>query len=206
MQDARGLAALILEQSAAEIDQLRADAQERIARTRAAAAAKVESIRSAAVREGEQRGRRRAASLLAVAEARSRLRVLHAREAHIDDALAHARSQLANLTNVPDAPAVVTALIREALQVLQPGPVRVQLPESLAALLDSSTRRQLGAGRWALHFETAPVPGGGVIVETDDGRLRFDNSIEARFRRAAAYLRQLAAELLHPPADSESNP
>ena len=84
--------------------------------------------------------------------------------------------------------------------------MRVQLPEPLAALLDSSMRRQLGAGRWALHFETAPVPGGGVIVETDDGRLRFDNSIEARFRRAAAYLRQLAAALLHPPADSESNP
>ena len=43
-----------------------------------------------------------------------------------------------------------------------------------------------------------------MIVETDDGRRRFDNSIEARARRRAPHLRRLAAQLLWPAAERES--
>ena len=203
-QDASGLAALIRDQSAAEIVQVLADAHARAERVRAVAAADSEAARAAAAREGEERGRRRAAALLAVAEAQSRLLLLQVRESHLDEALGRARRQLTTLSGVPNPRQVVVALIREALRTLEPGPVRVRLPESQASLLDDVTRRQLGAGRWALHFETAAVPGGGVIVETDDGRRRFDNSIEARARRRAPGLRQLAARLLWPPAESES--
>jgi V/A-type H+-transporting ATPase subunit E len=205
-QDASSLAALIREESAAEIKQLLADAAARAERLRATAAAEVESIRSAAAREGEQRGQRRAAALLAVAEAQSRLRILRVREAHIAAALARATTQLASLTGIAQAGAVVASLIREALQAIEPGPVRVRLAASQAALLDDAARRQLGAGRWALRFESAPNSAGGVVVETDDGRLRFDNSITARVRRRTLQLRQLAAAQLWPPAESESRP
>ena len=203
-QDAAGLAALIHEQSATEIAQLLADAQARAERVRATATAELEATRAAARREGEERGRRRAAALLAVAEAQSRLRLLEVRETHIDEALRRAHTQLDTLSGVPDPRQIVASFVREALRTLEPGPVRVLLPEVQAALLDDATRRQLGAGRWALHFEPAAVPGGGVIVETDDGRRRFDNSIQARCRRRAPSLRRLAAELLWPAAESES--
>jgi vacuolar-type H+-ATPase subunit E/Vma4 len=203
-QDASDLAALIREQSATEIAQLLADAHARAERVRAAATAELESTRAAAARAGEERGRRRAAALLAVAEAQSRLKLLQVRESHIDEARGRARTQLCALSGVPNPREVVAAFVREALRTLDPGPVRVRLPGALAALLDDATRRHLGAGRWALHFETAAVPGGGVIVETDDGHRRFDNSIAARFRRRAPNLRQLAAQLLWPPAESES--
>ena len=203
-QDASGLAALIREQSATEIAQLLADAQARIERVRAAATAELEATRAAAAREGEERGRRRAAALLAVAEAQSRLKLLQVRESHIDEARGRAHAQLTGLSGVPNPREVVATFVREALRTLEPGPVRVRLPEAQAALLDDATRRQLGAGRWALHFETAAVPGGGVIVETDDGRRRFDNSIAARARRRAPHLRRLAAQVLWPAAESES--
>jgi len=202
-QDASGLAALIREQSATEIAQLLADAHARAERVRAAATAELESSAAAAAREGEERGRRRAAALLAVAEARGRLTLLQARERHIDEALGRTHTQLATLSGVPNPREVVAAFVREALHALEPGPVRVRLPEAQAALLDDATRRQLGAGRWALHFETTAVPGGGVIVEADDGRRRFDNSIAARCRRRAPTLRRLAAQLLWPAAESE---
>jgi vacuolar-type H+-ATPase subunit E/Vma4 len=205
-QDAASLAALIHQQSAVEIEQLLAAARARAERVRASAAAEVESIRAAAAREGEQRGQRRAAALLAVAEAQSRLKLLRAREAHIDDVLARATLQLTTLAGVANGREVVAALIREALAALEPASVRVCLAESQAALLDDAMRRQLGAGRWALRFETLPGAGGGVIVETEDGRQRFDNSIAARFRRRTQQLRQLAATQLWPPPESESTP
>jgi len=205
-QDAASLAALIHQQSAVEIEQLLAAARARAERVRASAAAEVESIRAAAAREGEQRGQRRAAALLAVAEAQSRLKLLRAREAHIDDVLARATAQLTTLSGVANGREVVASLIREALAALEPASVRVCLAESQAALLDDTIRRQLGAGRWALRFETMPGAGGGVIVETEDGRQRFDNSIAARFRRRTQQLRQLAATQLWPPPESESTP
>jgi vacuolar-type H+-ATPase subunit E/Vma4 len=204
--DAGSLAALIHQHSAAEIEQLLADARAHAERISASAAAEVESTRAAAAREGEQRGQRRAAALLAIAEAQSRLKLLHARETHIADVLARAARRLATLSGVADAREVLASLIREALAVLEPGPVRVRLAASLAALLDDATRRQLGAGRWALRFETEPIAGGGVIVETEDGRQRFDNSVVARFRRRTQELRQIAAVQLWPPATSESAP
>lgn len=203
--DAGGLTALIRQQSADEVAQLQSDARGHVERLRAAAAAEVDALREAAEREGQDRGRREAAALLAVAEVQSRLMLLRAREAHIDAALAEARNRLAHLAALPDAAAIVAAFIRDALQVLPPGPVRVLLPDSHAAVLDEATRRQLGAGRWALRFESTAVPGGGVIVESEDGRLHFDNSIDARLRRRTAQLRHLAAGLLWPP-DKESTP
>jgi vacuolar-type H+-ATPase subunit E/Vma4 len=107
-----------------------------------------------------------------------------------------ARTQLASFTTLPKAADILATFIREALRVLQPGPLRVCLPEGDGALLDAAIRKSLGAGRWALRFETDAIPGGGVIVETEDGRLRFDNSLDARMRRHRNDLRQLAADAL----------
>lgn len=202
-RDAADLAALIREQASSETAQLTADAHAHIERIRAASAVEIEAVHAAAVREGEERGRRRAAALLAVADSQARLTLLHARETHIQEALARTRNQLAELNGLPNARAVLAAFIREALRALDPGPVRVRVSESQAALLDDATRRQLAAGRWALHFEAAVVAGGGVIVETEDGRLRFDNSVDARIRRRTHELRQLAATLLWPAAEQE---
>jgi len=202
-QDASSLAALIHEQSATEIAQLLVDAQTHAERVRAAATTELEATRAAAQRTGEERGRRRAAALLAVAEAQSRLKLLQVRESHIDEALRRAHTQLSTLSGVPNPRQIVASFVREALQTLAPGAVRVRLPEAQAALLDDATRRQLGAGRWALHFEPTAVRGGGVIVETDDGRRRFDNSIAARSRRRAPHLRRLAAQTLWPAPESE---
>ncbi len=200
--DAADLAVLIHQQSADEVAQLLRDAHSRAERLRVAAAEEVAALRAAAEREGEDRGRRRAAALLAVAEVGSQLALLQAQESHIAEALTQTRNRLANLAAMPSAAAVVTSFIRHALQAVSPGPVRVLLPDTYAPLLDEAARRKLGAGRWALHFEHTAVPGGGVIVETEDGRLRFDNSIDARLRRHTSHLRQLAASLLWPNQES----
>ena len=190
------LARLIREQAADEAAQVVATAQEQAERMRTAGQAEAEAIRNAAEREGEARGRRRAAELLAVARAQRQMTLLQVREALIEAALTQACAQLAGSATLPEAAHTLAELTREGLSLLPPGPVRVRMRESDAALLGPPVRDALGAGRWTLRFEPAAVPGGGVILESGDGRLCFDNSLDARSRRRRDRLRRLAASIL----------
>jgi V/A-type H+/Na+-transporting ATPase subunit E len=194
--EATQLAALIREQSSAEVAQLDAETAERTRRKQAAAHAEAERVLSDARVEGEARGRRRAARLLAMADAEGRKEWLQARDALIREAIDRARAQIANFADSPDAPRVLRDMVAEALAVLPDGPLRVRAPAEYAPLLEEALHPTASDGRSQLVLESDPVPGGGVIVETADGRLRFDNSFEARLRRQEDQLRHDLGELL----------
>ncbi|MFI5397311.1 MAG: V-type ATP synthase subunit E [Candidatus Binatia bacterium] len=187
---------LIREQAAAEIADMRARAHERAARLRATADAEAEAIRAGARSAGESRGNLRAATLLAVVETQSHLELLSAREALIERVIARARALLARFPTIPQATERLTNLIREGLQALPPGPVRVRTPREYEPLLDEAIRSSLNTDHRAVAFATDPELAGGVVVEVDDGRLRFDNSFDGRIRRRMYRLRRLAADML----------
>jgi vacuolar-type H+-ATPase subunit E/Vma4 len=196
--EATQLAALIREQSSAEVTQLEAETAERVRRKQAAAKAEVERALSDARAEGEARGRRRAARRLAMADAEGRKEWLQARDALIREAVDRARAQIANLAASPAAVRVLRDLIAEALAVLPDGPLRVRAPVEYTQALTEALEQTADAGRLQPVFESDSVPGGGVIVETADGRLRFDNSFEARLRRQQEQLRHDLGEQLFP--------
>jgi len=201
--EATELAALIREQSTAEVAQLAAETAERIARKQAAAQAEAERGLSDARAEGEARGRRRAARRLAMAEAEGRKEWLQARDALIRDAIDRARAQIANFADSRDAVRVLRELIAEALAVLPDGPLRVRAPAEYGPLLEKALGHAASDSRPQLVIESDSVPGGGVIVETADGRLRFDNSFEARLRRQQDQLRHDLGDLLFPDAETK---
>lgn len=187
---------LIRDQSAAETAQLRAQVEDRARHIRLAAEAEADAFHRTARAEGERRGQRQAAKLLARAEADSHRRILWARENVIDDAIARARERLARFASAPEAPAVLTHLLREALAELPPGPVRVRLPVAYEPLLDCGVRDSTAEGHWTVSFVADPTVPDGILVETEDGRLCFDNTFAARIRRRQPQLRRLMAEAL----------
>jgi V/A-type H+/Na+-transporting ATPase subunit E len=192
--EALRLAKMIGEQAAIEAAQSLAEARGRAEGIVAAARAEVEHVAAEARREGEARGRRRAAELVALTDAEARLLRLRAREALIDDAIERARTRLAELAGGPGAAALLQALVAEALAVLPPGRLRLRAAERDRPHLEAALR-SLGAGERAeLHLE--PAASEGVIVESEDGRLRFDNRFEARLHRERESLRRLVAGLL----------
>jgi vacuolar-type H+-ATPase subunit E/Vma4 len=194
--EATGLAALIREQCAAEVAEATAQGRERAERIAATAGAEAEALRAAAHKEGTERGQRQAARLLAAAEAKSRREWLLERETLIAEAITRARSQLQRFTQMPGARESLIELIREGLRVLPSEAVRIYVPESYQQLLDEAAAASLATDGRKIHFETDPALTGGVILETQDGRRRFDNSFDARIRRAAKRLRRLAADTL----------
>jgi vacuolar-type H+-ATPase subunit E/Vma4 len=194
--EATRLAALVREQCAAEVAETTAQGRERAERIAATAGAEADALRAAAHKEGVERGQRQAARLLAAAEAKSRREWLLERETLIEEAITRARSQLQRFTQMPGAREILIELIREGLRVLPSEPVRVSVPEGCQQLLDEAAAASLAADGRKIHVETDPVLAGGVILETLDGRRRFDNSFDARIRRAAKRLRRLAADTL----------
>jgi len=187
--EAESLATLIHEQSAAEAEAIVEQGRERAERIRAAGAAQIEQIEAGARDEGNARGRREAAQLLAGAEAECQRRYLQARERLIDDTMVRARERLAAFPTQSGAAAILERLIAEGLRVLPPGPVRVLMPDTYAGLLDSTALARLGGARLQIQTQADFPPGGGVVLETDDGRLRFDNSFDARISRLSDRIR-----------------
>jgi V/A-type H+-transporting ATPase subunit E len=194
--DAATLLRLIREQAAAEIAEMQGRAQQRAARLRASADTEAEAIRAGARSSGESRGRLRAAKLLAAAETQSHLGLLVAREALIEKVIARARTRLARFSSFPQAADRLAELVREGLEALPAGPVRVRMPHDCELLLDEAIRRSLTSDRGAVTFTADDGLMGGVVLEVDDGRVRFDNSFDGRVRRRMYRLRRLAADML----------
>ncbi len=191
------LVRLIGAQSDAEVAEVATEGRERAKRIGDAARAQAEALRQAAQRQGEERGRRRAAELEAVADAEGRVLVLQARDALLETVLQRAGERLEELESAPSAAETLAALVRQGLPLFPPGAVRVRLSARGDAALDETHRRDLEQGGWKLRVETDTIPGGGVILATEDGRLRLDNSFAARLERRRNQVRWMAAQTLH---------
>jgi vacuolar-type H+-ATPase subunit E/Vma4 len=170
------------------------------------AAREVDTWRAAARREGEERGNREAAKVLSSAETAGRHTELWDREALINEVLQRARVKLEQFPSLPGADTFLVGLIEEALHALPDEEARVLLPTGYGELLDAPRRARLDALHKPLHYEYVEVPGGGVIVETVDGRLRFDNSFPARMTRLMSRLRRVAADALLAAEDAPTRP
>jgi vacuolar-type H+-ATPase subunit E/Vma4 len=187
---------LVREQAAEEMRTLRAATEVRVADTRARAEAQVGTIRDAARRDGEEKGRREAAKVLAVAATESQQMWLRAREDLLDAAVHRVQVQLDEFRAIPEAGRILGRLLEEAVGALPPAPLRVRAPQGYAQLLDEEALTRICRDHCTLQFDVDAVPGGGVIVETIDGRLRFDNSFGERLRRKRHEVRRLLGQIL----------
>jgi len=189
LADGRRRAERILADARAEADKLLAEAD-----TRAGAeAAKI-------IADGQKQARKRTQMILSSVVQETAQRKLSAREDAVQQILAEARARLEKL----DGPAYRNALLALSAEALRRMPgeafvVRVTgLGESeCAALRDTLLARMRAEGR-PLAIQCVPVAAGprGVIVESADGRLRWDNTFEARLNRMRAGLRRLIAPVL----------
>jgi vacuolar-type H+-ATPase subunit E/Vma4 len=189
-------AALIRDQADAELEQIGRDAAQRAQRIRDAADAEIAAIDADARHAGEERGRRQAAALFAEVETRGQREYLLARERLLDEAFRRVAAQLGALPAQLDALEPLARLVDEGLAALPREPVRVRVAQGYEALLGLLLAARLAGTERPYRVEAGDIPGGGVIVETDSGRLCFDNSFAARLRRLNDELRSAAAAIL----------
>lgn len=150
---------------------------------------------------------------------RERARILHqarsenlriignARETLVDKALDRARGHMAGIRTDPVYPTVLCRLIQETLAELEETLEDIQLSQLEADPRDRELLEQiLGDIRLNLSVDYRLNCWGGLIAKSSDGRVVIINTLEARFNRAAPYLRRyLAAFFENQEAEDERN-
>lgn len=139
---------------------------------------------------------------------RERARIIHqarseslrlvgnAREVLVDKALDRARGHLAGIRSDPVYPAVLRKLIQETLNELEETLEDIQLSQLQADPRDRALLEEiLGDTQPDLPVEYNVDCWGGVIAKSGDGRVVIINTLEARFSRAAPFLRRYLAAL-----------
>lgn len=137
--------------------------------------------------QDEERTRRQ---MIASAQIKARTLQLKKREELLDKVFGEAHQQLSGLQQWSDYDRIVIGLLREALMSLQTDSALIQADkETLQYLTDGVLEKVSKELNVRLQIKGSLSQGTGVIVETDDGRRRFDNTLETRLDRMKDALR-----------------
>ncbi len=198
MAGLKALSQAILDDTKDGATQLVADAQRE-------AKAKVEQARARAAEMRQQtlaRAQREIASLrqasLATARLEAQRLLLQRREEIIDQVLERAREELRRVRQSPQYDAILRDLIVDAVEQLnQPEQVFLRVAPEDAPRISDQLLQELTArwnGRVRLSLGEPIDIEGGVVLETEEGRQRYDNSLLARLARERTRLR---AQIYH---------
>jgi vacuolar-type H+-ATPase subunit E/Vma4 len=187
----------IVSEARAEAEELKKAAQSKAEEIRQRGQAEANAARQNIVAQAHQEADRLRAQAAASARLKSRSIELAQREKLLDRVFAAVAKELAGIDERDDYREIAQGLLREAL-----GQLHVEKAEILADRLTQGVldREILDAVSDGLKMQLAMGPeleqGHGVIVQTPDGHLNFDNTLETRLARMRAPLRADVFRLL----------
>ena len=143
------------------------------------------------------RARRQAHDRIAAQEAADHQSALKDREMWIAQAVTDGERRLLAL-DVATARADLVRLAREAIDRMPDQALELLVSTARADLLDAATRDEVMTAPGKTIARVTPLPNvgsGGCIVQTLDGRIRYDNTYAARGRRFESYWRARLGEM-----------
>lgn len=186
MREAQNEAEQVLSRAKEDARKIMNDAQDQ-------AEAERKEILERASRE-EERARRQ---VIAAAQIKARTLELKKREEMLDKVFGEAQKQLSSLQQWSDYDRTARDLLREALVRLETNSAMIQADEvTLQALTDEALEKISKELNVKLQVKGTLDHGIGVIVETEDGRRRFDNTLGVRLNRMQDALRAPVYRLL----------
>ncbi|HNT75613.1 MAG TPA: V-type ATP synthase subunit E family protein [Anaerolineae bacterium] len=122
---------------------------------------------------------------------------LQRREQLLSSVFSAARQRIADVPQWPDYGDIVRQLIQEAVAQLNAPELQVRADAATQAFLTEAVLAELSAVLQVKLSLGEPLPQGtGVLVETPDGRRRYDNTLETRLTRITESLRTNVYNLL----------
>jgi vacuolar-type H+-ATPase subunit E/Vma4 len=135
------------------------------------------------------------AKMISQAELQARMELIDQKEAVLQGVLEVVKQEVFSLSRRPDYPCVLTRLIIQGLKWLEGDEFICQVNSGdrklfTVPLLESMSKE---SGK-KLSLDEQPLDiAGGVVIVRRDGRLLYDNSLEAIFQRREESLRSAAA-------------
>lgn len=189
---------VLLNEARQEAAKLLADAQEEAQVMEKATEQEAERILTEVIVSTEAQAALEAQRRLAVADLAVTRILTEARENVLTQCFSRLESRLDEITQSPDYLAILSQLVSEAATSLQQTEIFLKLRQADRQLLNPEWCRTLGdCLQMKVHLpsETAPITGG-VVVQSQDGHLRYDQSFETLLSRHQDALRSIFYQIL----------
>jgi V/A-type H+-transporting ATPase subunit E len=193
----QALSRAVLSEAHAEADRILADARARADATRQRAQEQAAAERTETLARASQEAERIRQQVIATTQLKARTMQLERREKLLDSTFEAVRQQLPTAPQWTDYDRIARDLLREALTHLGADAARVRADQQTQALLTDHMLADISNELGMQVQLGAPLKQGtGVIVETEDGRRQYDNTLEARLGRLRNSLRSAVYRLL----------
>ncbi len=191
------LSQAVMSEARSEADKILADAKTKADGIRQSAAGQAESVRKEILARASLDAERMKRQTVATAQIRARSVQLESREKVLDKVFETARQRLNTVQQWSDYDKVAASLLREALTRLGARSAEIQADEQTRQHLTPELLDQVSKElKMQLSMKRTLEHGTGVIVETEDGKRRYDNTLETRLSRMQDALRAPVYHLL----------
>jgi vacuolar-type H+-ATPase subunit E/Vma4 len=191
------LSRAILSEANAEAEQIKNDARARADAIRQQAEKQAADERAAILQHARQEAERIRSQTLATTQLRARTQQLEHREKVLQDVFQTAHQQLPTVEQWGDYEEIALRLLREAVVQLRSKRAQVMADAELIKLLSNGVLEKISTElNVPLKLGAALKKGTGVVVETIDGHINYDNTLETRLARLQSSLRSPVYHIL----------
>jgi vacuolar-type H+-ATPase subunit E/Vma4 len=191
------LSRAILSEANAEAEQIKNDARARADAIRQQAEKQAAAERAEILERAEQEAERIRSQVVATSQLKARTRQLEHREKLLQNVFDSARQQLPSVEEWSDYEEIALSLLREAVVQLRSQQAVVRADKAMVKLLANGVLEKISKElNVPLTLGDTLEKGTGVVVETPDGHINYDNTLETRLARLQNSLRSPVHHIL----------
>jgi len=196
-ENVESLSRAILKEAQADAEQIQTEGAAKADAIRKQAQAQAEAERRAILARAAQDVERLRSQAVASAQLKARTVQLEHREKLLDQVFNAAGKKLGALKQRPDYNQIAQHLLREALVELKATKAQIRADVSTQKLLKNETVEKISKElKTEIIMGASLEEGTGVVVETSDGHLHYDNTLETRLSRLQGSLRSSVYHVL----------
>lgn len=196
-ENIENLSRAILLEARADAEQIQSDAKEKANDVRHLAQQRAESERIEIMERAKQDAERIRGQVIASAQMKARTLQLEHREVLLDKVFNAAKDKLSGLQKRPDYDKIVAELIREAIDQLKVDMAEVRVDAVTQKVLKDQVLNDISKEfKSQLSIGKTLDEGTGIVVDADNGRLHYDNTLETRLKRMQSALRSAVYHVL----------
>jgi len=196
-ENIENLSRAILFEAQSDAEQIKAEAEEKADAIRQQAQQTAESERKEIMERAKQEAERIRSQVIATAQMKARTLQLEHREKLLDKVFNTAKEKLSNLQRRPDYDKIVAELVREAIDQLKVDQVEVRADAASQKALNDQVLDNISKELNTKLSVGKPLgEGTGIVIDADNGRLHYDNTLETRLSRLQSALRSAVYHVL----------
>ncbi|HEX7568607.1 MAG TPA: V-type ATP synthase subunit E family protein [Anaerolineaceae bacterium] len=197
-ENIEALSRAMLSEAKAEAELIKTDAQAKADAIRQKAQAQAAGERSEILDRARQEAERLRGQVVATTQMKARTLELDHREKLLQSVFTSALQELHSVEQWNNYQEIALSLVREALLQLNSNKMKIRVDEYTKKFLTDQVLEEISK-ELKVHVsfgKPLDLQGTGVIVETDDGHLQFDNTLETRLTRLQNTLRSPVYRIL----------